>query len=79
MEIIKKINNNKDLVISELYQWAETFIGELDDEGEKTMQSYNYVYNLAKRLEENKCSKKDYENIIFHIEQINYNEVIIKL
>ena len=79
MKIIQKINKNKELIASELYQWAETFIGEMDDEGEETMISYDCVFDLAERLEKNECNDKDYENIIFHIDQINYNEVVIKL
>ena len=79
MKIIDKINKNKYLVVTELYQWAETFIGEMDNEGEETMQSYDYVFDLAERLEKNECNDKDYEDIIFHIEQINHNEIVIKL
>jgi len=79
MKIIDKINKNKDLVVTELYQWAETFIGEMNDEGEETMQSYDYVFDLAERLEKNECNDKDYEDVIFHIEQINHNEIVIKL
>jgi hypothetical protein len=79
MNIIEKINNKKELIISELYQWAETFDNELDDDSEKTLESYNFVFNLAKKLENNTCNQNDYENIEFHIEQINYNEIIIDL
>lgn len=79
MNIIEKINNKKDFIVSELYQWAETFEYELDEDGEKTLDSYNFVYNLAERLENNVCNQEDYKNIAFHIEQINYNKVIIKL
>lgn len=79
MKIIDKINKNKELVVTELYQWAETFIGEMDDEGEETMQSYDYVFDLAERLEKNEFNDKDYQDIIFHIEQINHNEIVIKL
>lgn len=79
MKTIDKINKNKEFISAELYQWAETFIDEIDDEGEKTMISYDYVFELAKRLENNKCNDKDYEDIIFQIEQINYNEIVIEL
>ncbi len=79
MNIIKKINNKRNYIATELYEWAETFIGELDEEGEKTLESYNFVFDLAERLENNSCDEKDYENIIFHIDQINYNEIKITI
>ena len=79
MNIIKKIDAKKDFIASEMYEWAETFIGEIDEEDEETLESYNYVFELAERLEKNQCSEKDYEDIIFHIDQINYNETKIKL
>lgn len=79
MNLIEKINSQRSLIVAELYEWAETFIGEKDDEGEPTLESYNTVFDLAKRLENNKSSKADYINIEFHIYQINYNEQKIKL
>ena len=77
--MIEKINNQRKLIVAELYEWAETFIGEKDDEEEPTLEPYNTVFYLAKRLENNNCSKADYINIEFHIYQINYNEQKIKL
>ena len=41
--------------------------------------SYQNVVDLALRLEKNKCSSKDFEDILFHIEQINYDEIKIIL
>jgi hypothetical protein len=88
MNIIEKINNKRELIISELYQWAETFNPEnilfnannIDEEDEIEMyQSYNYVKRLAEKLEKNDCNEKDYEDILFHIVQINHNGTIIKL
>ena len=88
MNIIEKIKNKKELIISELYQWAETFnpeniiynVNNIDEEEENDMfQSYNSVKSLAERLEKNECNKKDYEEILFQIDQINYNKTIIKL
>ncbi len=79
MNIVDKINCQRRLIVSELYEWAETFIGEKDDEGEPTLESYNSVFDLANRLENNNCSKADYINIEFHICQINYNEQRIRL
>ena len=43
MNIIEKINRKKDFIASELYQWAETFEYELDEDGEKTLDSYNFT------------------------------------
>ena len=88
MNIIDKINNKKDLIISELYQWSETFNPEniiynvyniSEDEEIEMYKSYNAEKTLAEKLEQNDCNEKDYENIIFHIDQINYNKTIIKL
>jgi lysyl-tRNA synthetase class I len=88
MNIIKKINKNKNLIILELNEWAETFNPEnifynannIDEEDEIEMyQSYDFVKSLVEKLENNNCNQKDYENIIFHIDQINYNEIKIKL
>ena len=54
--------------------------GVLKEEDEiKMYQSYNSVKSIAEKLEKNDCNEKDYENIIFHIDQINYNKTIIKL
>jgi hypothetical protein len=88
MNLIEKINLKKDLIISELKEWAETFNPEniiynantIDEEDELEMyQSYDFVKILAEKLENNNCNQEDYENILFHIDQINYNEIKIKL
>jgi hypothetical protein len=79
MNISELIESNKEKIIPELYEWAETFDWELDEEGEKTDKPYLEVYTLAQRLENSNCSKDDYKNILFHIEQINYNEIKIQL
>jgi hypothetical protein len=65
------VNKNKDLVVDELYSWAETFIGEKDEEGEPTDVPFKKVRFLAKRLSEGKCTEQDYEDIEFHLWQIN--------
>jgi hypothetical protein len=79
MNISELIESNKEKIIPELYEWAETFDWELDEDGEKTLEPYTYVLSLVQRLELGKCSTNDYENILFHIEQINYNEIKIQL
>lgn len=78
-DFIKFVNSNKELIVGELYKWAETFDWELDEEGEKTDISYYTVHSLAERLVKGECSAEDYINIEFHISQINYNEIIIDL
>jgi hypothetical protein len=73
------IDTNKEKIIPELFEWAETFDWELDEEGEKTNDAYEEVFSLAERLENGKCYGNDYENILFHISQINFNEIKIDL
>ena len=79
MDEVEKILKNKEIIVSELYDWAHTFDNELDEEREQSWDAYNYVKNLAIRLENGLCNTKDYEDILFHIGQINYNEEIIIL
>lgn len=79
MNISELIESNKEKIIPELFEWAETFDWELDEDGEKTLEPYSDVLGLVQRLELGKCNKDDYENILFHIEQINYNEIKIQL
>lgn len=76
MQVIIK---NKIRIIQELYEWAETFNWELDEEGERSLKNYDTVFNLVQKLENNLCSESDYIDILFHIKQINYNETRIKL
>jgi len=79
MTISELIESNKEKIIPELFEWAETFDWELDEDGEKTTEPYTNVLSLVQRLELGKCSIDDYKNILFHIEQINYNEIKIQL
>lgn len=76
MEILEK---NKETILIELYEWVETFDNEFDDDGEKITKSYDTIFDLIKRFENGECDENDYKNILFHIEQINYNEIKIKL
>jgi hypothetical protein len=78
MNYFEKIELNREIILDELYEWAETFEFEFDD-GEKTMEPYNEIFSLIKRFENGKCSQIDYKNILFHIEQINYHEVKVNL
>jgi hypothetical protein len=77
-KLIRKILRYQDWLVEELYNWALTFEGELDYEGERTTESLDYVWNLAEKLENNQCDEKDYEDILFHIYQINYSDRVIK-
>lgn len=79
MNISELIESNKEKILPELYEWAETFDWELDEDGERTMEPYNEIFSLASRLEFGNCNEVDYKNILFHIKQINYNEVKIQL
>ena len=79
MNLIELVELNKEQILPALYEWAETFDFEFDEEGEKTLESYNLVFDLAVRFEKGECSLTDYQNILFHIQQINYNEVKIRL
>ena len=79
MNSIESIIKNKELIIRELYDWADSFDWELDEDGEDTTETYDYITDLATKLENNICDNKDYESILFHIGQINYNETRIVL
>lgn len=79
MNIQELIETNKQKILPGLYEWVETFDWEIDEDGEKTLEPYDEVYSLAKRLEKGECREDDYTNILFHIEQINYSEIKIQL
>jgi hypothetical protein len=79
MSIHDLVEINKAKILTELFEWAETFEWELDADSERTLEPYNEVFSLAKKLELGKCTQEDFKNIIFHIEQINYNYQRIKL
>ena len=74
MEISEIIEQNKVIILDNLFEWAETFDWELDEDGERVLDSYDFVFGLAEKLDKNNCSYKDYEDILFHIEQMNYFE-----
>jgi len=85
MEIITK---NKNYILPELIIWAETFNSENivyyknnieEDEEKEITKSYEFMLNLVGKLENDKCTQKDYEDILFNIEQINYNSIKIVL
>lgn len=74
MNIISKILKNRDLIVEELNWWAITFMDELDDENMPSLEAYQSICDLADRLENNNYTNNDIQEIIFHIEQINYLE-----
>jgi len=82
-DYIKQIHYYKNIVINELESWAFTFNPEMEesyDEGmEENVGGYDIVHSLVERLKTNKCTKEDYENILFHIWQINYCETRIPI
>jgi hypothetical protein len=69
MNIIDKINNKKDLIVSELYQWVETFNPEniiyntntIDEEEIEIYESYDSVKSLTEKLEKNNYNDEDFE------------------
>jgi hypothetical protein len=73
------IEKNKLTIIPELYEWAETFDSELDEDKERTLEPYYMVFSLVERLEKNQLTNREYEEILFHIEQINHDEIKIQL
>jgi hypothetical protein len=76
---MKILEKNKEKIIIELYEWVETFDNEFDDDGEEITDSYDTIFALIKRFENRECDENDYKDILFHIEQINYNEIKINL
>jgi hypothetical protein len=79
MDTSELIESNKEKIITELFDWAETFDWEFDEDGERTLEPYNEIFALARRLEYGNCNDNDFKNILFHIQQINYNEIKIHL
>ncbi len=79
MNIQDLLEKNKSRIINELYEWAETFDFQYDEEGEKSLNEYSEVFHLVRRFETGNCKSDDYKNILFHIEQINYEETKIQL
>lgn len=63
----------KEWVIYELSGWAETFEDDRDKEGEPT-KGTDIIIKLADKLERNTCSKKDYEEILFHLWQLAHGK-----
>ena len=60
-------------VISELESWAETFNNSypeiMIEENKHENETYEFIHNLIYKFSNNKCTKQDYEDILFHIWQ----------
>lgn len=69
----------KDWIIQELIDWAETFNNKYPEYMEEIIDeetaAYDNIHKLIGRLKDNICSKKDYENIIFHLWQKSHSQV----
>lgn len=82
------ILENKAKILPELISWVETFNPENiiydknrieEDEEEDMYKTYDYLCELTEKLKHNRCKDKDFDVILFQIEQINYNEIRIDL
>lgn len=65
----------KNWIITELENWAETFNNNYPSYMEEVIKEekiYYLIHSLIDKLLNDKCSKDDYENILFHIWQIKY-------
>lgn len=67
----------KTWIINELENWAETFNNNypdhMEDELEDEIKVFDEIQSLIKKLTKDKCTKNEYENILFHLWQIKYN------
>lgn len=77
-KLIRKILRQREWIVDELHYWARTFDDELDEEGEPSSEAFDFIWNLADKLENDQCDKNDYREILFHIYQINYDSRVIK-
>lgn len=70
------MNNYKTWIIDELEIWKQTFNNQYPDHLEQIIldekKSYDNIQSLIDKISENKCSKEDYENILFHLWQIKH-------
>ncbi len=66
----------KDWVVQELIDWAETFNNKYPDHMEEVIDQENAVYDsiqkLIEKFKNDTCSKKEYNNILFHLWQKNH-------
>jgi|LakMenEpi03Aug12_release.lakeMendotaPanAssembly.Ray.scaffolds.fasta_scaffold3940902_1 hypothetical protein len=79
METKEQLIKNKNIIIPALRDWALTFDGELDEEGEKTDKTYNYITYLANNLEKEQLTEQDVKEIYFHIWQIEQGDIKLNL
>ena len=84
---MKILLGKRDKILPHLYDWLETFNSENimfsknidEDKIEEMDQDYEYLLNLFTKFEKGNCSEDDYQKILFHIHQINYNKTIIDI
>lgn len=65
-------------LIEELSDWARTWEGEDEEQlmgEEKPISGFDTVMGLVDRLESDQLEQKDYDNIVFHLYQIKYEDV----
>jgi len=63
----------KSWIMNELESWAETFNNNYPDHMEEIIEdeekSYYFIHDLIEKYADDRCTKEDYENILFHIWQ----------
>ncbi len=67
----------KSWIIERLENWAETFNNNypdhLEEKIEEESNTYNSIKNLIDKYTNGNCTREEYENVLFHIWQIEYN------
>jgi hypothetical protein len=66
-------NAYQNWIITQLENWMETFNNQYPDYMEEAIEEENEAYkkisDLITKFSNSNCSKKDYENILFHLWQ----------
>ncbi len=72
---VNTLEGNEHLrwVIYQLSSWRDTFEDDKDKDGYET-KTWESINALIERIKVNKCTKKDYENILFHLWQKFYDQ-----
>lgn len=82
LEIVLK---NKDIILPHFAEWVETFeppgfaFHVNEDQFQQDVIDYYYMCQLADKLEDSNLTEEDADTILFHVEQINHEEQVIKL
>lgn len=70
---------SKEWLHKQMLDWAFTFQDiyidkdEYPEEYKENNASYKFVNSLAKKIKKGKLTVRDYEEIVFHLYQKNYN------